>query len=238
MKVLREINRGGFGRVEEVETPAGERLARKVFDPLPEVIRSSPSGIDKLKKRFEREAKTQASLDTDYFIPILDMSLEGNAPWFTMPMADRSLRDELLASRTDRTIPTSAFADILNSLEQLHALGFVHRDLKPENVLLHDGQWKLSDFGLVLPPVSGTSRLSSIGSAWGTAAYAAPEQASDFRSVTFAADIYRLGAYFMIFSKRNREFPIRTFQQRDQSVVLSRSVPSLNRLTGSKIFPH
>ncbi len=166
LKVLREINRGGFGRVEEIETQSGERLARKVFDPLPDVIRSSPSGVAKLKKRFEREAKTQASLDRDYFVPILEMNLEGNAPWFSMPLADRTLRDELVASRSDRTIPTSALADVMNSLEQLHALGFVHRDLKPENVLLHEGRWKLSDFGLVLPPISGTTRLSSIGSAW------------------------------------------------------------------------
>jgi hypothetical protein len=33
MKVIREISRGGFGRVEEVELANGEHYARKIFNP-------------------------------------------------------------------------------------------------------------------------------------------------------------------------------------------------------------
>ncbi|KAL0218337.1 hypothetical protein P9112_003990 [Eukaryota sp. TZLM1-RC] len=41
------------------------------------------------------------------------------------------------------------FAEMVFSVQQLHAQGFIHRDLKPENFLINkDGHLKLSDFGL------------------------------------------------------------------------------------------
>jgi len=39
--------------------------------------------------------------------------------------------------------------DLLNGLEVLHARNLLHRDIKPANILVDDGRYKLSDFGLV-----------------------------------------------------------------------------------------
>ncbi len=191
MQILGDINRGGFGRVEKVKTDDGEIFARKVFDPLPGIVASGD--LAKLKKRFQREVRVQSSLSSDYFIPILNSNLESDSPSFIMPLAERNFWQEIQDSRAKNTIHLESLTDILNDLEELHSLGYVHRDLKPENILFEAGRWKLSDFGLVLPPISTTTKLTSLDSAWGTAAYCAPEQVEDFRNVTPSVDIYAFG---------------------------------------------
>lgn len=69
MNILSEISRGGFGRVEKVRLRDGNIVARKVFDPLPNIIATAE--ISKLKKRFQREVRVQSSLSSDYFIQVV-----------------------------------------------------------------------------------------------------------------------------------------------------------------------
>lgn len=191
MEVLEEINRGGFGLVERVRLGDGSAVARKTFDPTVPI--ASEADRAKLKKRFDREVRYMSSINSGAICPILDYDLDTENPWFTMPFAERTLQQEVSDAKGTGNPPADALADVLNGLEEIHRLGFVHRDLKPANVLLIDGTWRLADFGLILPPSGSTTMLTSVDSAWGTAAYAAPEQSSEFHSVTDAADIYAFG---------------------------------------------
>jgi len=191
MKLIGRINNGGFGAVDEVELADGSRVAKKTYAPSPALLAAADDA--KLRARFKREAIVQSQLDPQFFVPIISTDLNAEEPYYLMPLANRNLETEIQTLKAAGQIPNQAFADMLNSLEKLHELGYVHRDLKPQNVLLHEDVWKLGDFGLVLPPATGTTKLTSVHSAWGTTAYCAPEQSLQFGAVSHAADIYAFG---------------------------------------------
>ncbi len=192
--VLGEIARGGFGRVERVQTPDGRVFARKVFDPSPRLGPPEELDVPKLRKRFEREVRVQMALGPYGMMPIDHAALGDEPPWFLMPLAEKTYREQVRTNRLNERISPEPLLDVLNGLEELHRLGYVHRDLKPDNVLLYQGTWRLSDFGLVADvPVRTTTRLTSTASLWGSQLYMAPELTMDFRRAGPPADIYAFG---------------------------------------------
>lgn len=188
MRQIREINRGGFGVVHEIEV-RGRRFAKKSFDPMT----PDADEREKLGKRFAREVRIQSQIRHPNIMPIVKFDLETAPPWFTMPLADKSFEKKIEEDRCQGIVDPAAWQDILAAVEELHRLGFVHRDLKPANVLLVEGKWVLADFGLILPMARNTTILTSSRSAYGSHYYAAPEQASDFRNTPEQADIFALG---------------------------------------------
>jgi eukaryotic-like serine/threonine-protein kinase len=192
-RVVRAIDRGGMGAVEEVELTDGTRCARKTFDPDPRTW-NTPDEHAKLRKRFDREVRYQIELGEIGALPILHADLSADPPWFLMPLADKSYEDQIEEDRNAKKISPQPLMDILSGLEQMHELGYVHRDLKPSNVLLHNGTWKLSDFGLAAKILGGkTSRFTDTNSAWGTEDYCSPEQIQDFKNAKGPTDMYAFG---------------------------------------------
>jgi len=191
-RVVRSISRGGFGRVEEVELEDGSRVARKTFDPQG-WIAADTDAREQARRRFVREVSVQSHLDHPHVMPILHAELTASPPWFLMPLADRSLVEQIRDDRANTTITLEPLTQMLAGLEELHRLGYVHRDLKPPNVLRLDGRWVITDLGFVLPPSGSTVSLTRTVSAWGTEEYAAPEARTEFHTVRAEADVYSVG---------------------------------------------
>lgn len=204
INVVNSINRGGFGIIERVLCDDHKFYARKTFSPLPNENLTDEL-LEKFRQRFIREVKTQMNLPHDLFIPIYYAELDGTNPWFLMPVADSVYTNEIIACKKERRVP-NGLGDILNSMEFLHASGLVHRDLKPHNILLHEGRWKLSDFGLISQSKEILSlSITSTNDKLRTELYCSPEQLTDFKRVTNKADIYSFGAILHdIFSDESR----------------------------------
>lgn len=120
----------------------------------------------------------------------LDSGQDANTGGYflVMPRADGSLADEI-AKRG--TIPDKESLDILIQIASgLQEIGqLVHRDLKPANILLHQGSWKIADFGIARFVEESTSAHTVKG--FLSPQFAAPEQWNG-EHATGATDVYAL----------------------------------------------
>ena len=167
--ILRELGRGGFGRVFEARD--GE-LRRSV---ALKILRASPrEGRTTVEAHLRREAEAAAQLSHPNIVTIHDVGNCPVGPFLVLEL----LRGESLASRLARgPLPVRAAlavaVEVCRAVAHAHAAGVLHRDLKPANVfLVEGGAAKVLDFGLAAAfGVRGPSRS-------GTPGYMAPEQAA------------------------------------------------------------
>jgi serine/threonine protein kinase len=174
---------------------------------LPESFASDPDRL----MRFEREAKTLASLNHPSIAAIY--GLENNpaeAGLHIRALVMELVEGEDLSARIARgPIPLGEALpiakQIAEALEAAHEQGIIHRDLKPANIKIRpDATVKVLDFGLAkaIDPGSGigdpgsatitSPAMTMRGVILGTAAYMSPEQAKG-KPVDRRADIWAFG---------------------------------------------
>jgi Tol biopolymer transport system component/predicted Ser/Thr protein kinase len=184
-KIERKIGEGGMG---EVYRATDTRLARAV---------AIKTCREEFSERFQREARTIASLNHPHICSIYDVGpnylvmelLDGEALAAKLKRGKFSIEQTLLWGR-----------QIADALSAAHAKGIVHRDIKPANVMItSSGLVKVLDFGLAKqisePSSDGsnvTTGLTEAGTALGTPAYMAPEQAQG-KEVDKRADVWAFG---------------------------------------------
>ena len=195
MREIRKLGRGGFAKVTEVATRSGGRCAKKTFDPMEELINAV--GLEHLEKRFKREVQYQSKFSHPNIVPITESFLDETPPYFLMPLAECTLKDELESDPSLAGRYKEVLFDVLAGLEYLHESGYVHRDLKPGNILKFPNgkhRYAISDYGLIAATSTDASTLTGENAQGGTQNYAAPELTRDFRAATAQADIYSFGA--------------------------------------------
>ncbi|WP_159460496.1 serine/threonine-protein kinase [Lentzea albidocapillata] len=153
--------------------------------------------------RFRRELRVQSEIAGPHFMPIFDMSMDSDPPFYVMPRAENNLKSFVDQNGPlDTAYAVSIFSQVVDAVEVMHAANVVHRDIKPENALLYNRKWVLSDFGLCRQRESGSTALTShVG--LGTVEYAAPEQFRNAAAANERSDIYSLGKvfYFLLTGK-------------------------------------
>jgi serine/threonine protein kinase/Tol biopolymer transport system component len=215
-EVTAPLGEGGMGQVwRATDTTLGRQVAIKI---LPDAFASDPERL----ARFEREAKTLASLNHPHIAAIYGFENSGGMHALVMELVegeDLSQRIARGAIPLDEAVPIAK--QIAEALETAHGQGVIHRDLKPANIKVRaDGTVKVLDFGLAkaLDPAAASSveamnsptittpAMTRAGMILGTAAYMAPEQARG-KPVDKRADIWAFGAVLFEMLTGTRAFP-------------------------------
>jgi Tol biopolymer transport system component len=194
--ILAPLGAGAMGEVWRAkDTRLGREVAIKV---LPEHFAADPDRL----KRFEREAKTLATLNHPNVAQIFGVDQVGDTCFLVLELVEgQSLQERLRRGALPLDEALDVCRQIAEGLEAAHEAGVIHRDLKPANVrLTPDGRVKVLDFGLAKPardsadPATSTDSVLSTeaGRLLGTPTYMAPEQARS-KPIDRRVDIWAFG---------------------------------------------
>src|SRR5271169_6673233 len=216
-EILSAIGAGGMGEVYKARDTRLDRIVAIKVLPTHLADRSE------LRERFEREARTIASLSHPHICTLHDIGHQDGIDFLVMEYLEGETLEHRLTKGPlppDQTLRYAA--QIADALAKAHKLGITHRDLKPANVMLTKSGAKLMDFGLAkqsgVAPLAAAltemtieqAKLTSEGMIIGTFQYMAPEQLegkeADARTDIFAFGelIYEMVTGKPAFSGKNR----------------------------------
>lgn len=194
---------------------------------------------DKQKvETFLREAKVNAALQHPNIVPIYDVGMNGDDPWFTMKYIKGQSLEEVLEDAksgksdflNDLNERLDLFLKICEAISYSHSLGVLHLDLKPDNIRISDfGDVVVCDWGLAdivsskcdeslleyCSLVEYDLKMMTVdGVVKGTAGYMAPEQTTktDIRKGPHT-DIFSLGALLYTLLCNERAFTGDSFEE-------------------------
>jgi serine/threonine-protein kinase len=183
-----------------IDTNLGRQVAVKV---LSDSFANDPERL----ARFEREAKTLASLNQSNIAQIYGFERTDTARALVMELVEgETLADRIARAPVPLDEALTVARQIAEALEAAHEHGIIHRDLKPANIKLRpDGTVKVLDFGLAkevavagsdaattAPTMTSPATITGVGILLGTAAYMSPEQARG-KPVDKRTDVWAFG---------------------------------------------
>ena len=195
-KILEKLGEGGQGTVyKAIDSKLGRTVVLKV---LPAELTAKEANL----KRFEREARLASALDHPNICIIYELNEVNGIHFIVMQYIEgRNVRQLVNGRPLSLESALSIVLQTADALSAAHARGIIHRDIKAGNVMVTPtGQVKVLDFGLAKLLDEDAARTSGIhhteitevGVPYGTATYAAPEQARGDR-VDSRADVFSTG---------------------------------------------
>lgn len=150
--IITLIGRGQYGEVYEVyDSTIGRRSALKLIEV------SDPA---RHKAVIEAQAQHLCAHNNVVQIYTADEISAGSRNYVTIEMdfiPGGSLEDRMQSTFISCKEAVCHIKQILFALEHAHGCQFVHRDVKPGNIMLAQPRTKLSDFGTIIHPMSGTA---------------------------------------------------------------------------------
>jgi eukaryotic-like serine/threonine-protein kinase len=194
-RITEKIGAGGQGSVyKAVDTRLGRTVVIKV---LPPELTAKTANL----KRFEREAQLASQLDHPNICTIYDIGHFDGMHYIAMQYVEgKTVRQLVDGKPLELKSALSIAVQVCDGLAYAHSRGIIHRDIKAGNVIVTpSGQAKILDFGLAklmepddAPRGIDRTDLTEVGVPYGTATYAAPEQARGDR-VDHRADVFSTG---------------------------------------------
>jgi serine/threonine protein kinase len=191
--LLEELERGGMGTVWLAHD---QKLGRNVA--LKRMRARSLEAFPDARERFEREAKTVASLRSTHVVQVHDYGVHEGTPFIAMELLEgESLKERLEQLGSMEVVETAIILrQTAKGLRAAHGADLVHRDLKPSNIFLavrdDEEVVKLLDFGVVKAPMGGREDDTASGVLLGTPKYMSPEQARGLKLIDYRADLWSL----------------------------------------------
>jgi eukaryotic-like serine/threonine-protein kinase len=194
-RIERLLSRGGMGAVYEatqlgLERPVAVKLLLPVF-----------SSDAKMQERFQREARSAASLRHPNIIQVYDYGVSDAGPFIVMELVrGESLRRLIARSPLAPALAGRLIEQVAAAVAAAHEAGIIHRDLKPDNILVEergDGLFaKVLDFGIAKLRGAGqggavTGDLTG-ANVVGSPHYMSPEQCMGLE-LDARSDVYSLG---------------------------------------------
>lgn len=195
-KILEKIGAGGQGTVYKAQDTKLDRTV--VIKVLPPELTQKTANF----RRFEREAQLCSQLDHPNVCTIYDFHNADGLFYIAMQyVAGKNVRQLVGGRPLDLKSALSIAVQVCDALAYTHSRGIIHRDIKAGNIMVTSGgQVKVLDFGLAKlienEPTNdkGVDRtdITELGVPYGTATYAAPEQAKGEKT-DHRADIFSTG---------------------------------------------
>jgi serine/threonine protein kinase/Tol biopolymer transport system component len=235
-EILSSVGAGGMGEVYRARDTRLDRIVAIKVLPTHLADRSES------RERFEREARTIASLNHPHICTLHDIGQQDGIDYLVMEYVEgETLAHRLLKGPVPLDLILQYAIEIADALDKAHRKGVTHRDLKPGNIMLTKTGTKLLDFGLaklkqeVAPANMQLSQLPTAndpltaqGTIVGTLQYMAPEQLEG-KEVDARTDIFAFSTvvYEMATGKR-------AFEGKSQAsliaAILEREPPAMSSL--------
>jgi serine/threonine protein kinase len=233
-EIVSLVGSGGMG---EVYRARDTRLNRTVaIKTLTTQVADRPD----LTARFEREARTLATLSHPHICSVFDVGRQDGVDYLVMEFLEgHTLAHRLRGNGLPLDEALRIAIQLADALDKAHRQNIVHRALKPANIVLTKSGAKIVDFGLAKlvadgrGPIGATglpthTPMTAEGTILGTLQYMAPEQLEG-KEADPRADIFAFGAivYEMVTGRRS-------FDGQSQAsliaAILDRDPPAMSTL--------